>query len=509
MPPANNIPGTSMLSTRRPGNPAQEATELFECYLPEQAERLQRRLNGSAWQRLLRSGAVAAARQARAETPAEPAPDRLAADHLIARNEAAARARIAAGERDRESLLAILARWNDSGAADVPLPGLSFLGLCLTWACNAVPKCRYCNQQPTARRMRLAHWKRVITRAAESGGRPYVYMTGGEPLLWRERLYGPDGLIRHATARGCPANINTNAFLLTPHVAIQLVASGLAKLHVSLDSADPAVHDRLAGAPGCWQRALAGIENIQIARELLGVDRPVVHVNCVLTRENARGWPELVRLILHVKKQRSAGHQGSRRGDPVFRELGAHLIPVGGPQNAALRLAADEIRRFHQETWERAAAVWDEYQEETGVPPGERVAFNDWAFFASAWRRVAHRGTLAEYAAACVAGEYARLALGPRCHIVPTQAFVLPDGSQYWCGAHYVSRPEPVGNVLESDLVGNIRRSLPQVAGFPGPRCRNCATATLFLNQGIEKTLGAKVEAWIKEAESEAGPSPG
>lgn len=480
----------------------------FENYLPEQAERLRRRLQGAPWQRLLRSGAVEAARQARVETPPEPGPDRLAVGHLVARNEEAVRRRIAAGERDREVLVALLARWDGTEASPADLPGLSFLGLCLTWACNAVPKCRYCNQRPTPRRMRLADWKRVIAQAAESGAKPYVYMTGGEPLLWRERLYGPDGLIRFAAAHGCPANVNTNAFLLTPYVALQLVSSGLAKLHLSLDSADPQVHDRLNGKPGRWQQAIAGIENIQIARELLGVDRPVVHLNCVLTRENAWGWPDLVHFIVHRKKQRSAGYAGKWRGDPVFREMGAHLIPVGGAENVALRLSAEEVKRFYEETWNQAAAVWDAYQDEIGVPDGERVAFNDWAFFASAWRRVKHQGTLEEYAQACEAGEYACLALGPRCHIVPTQAFVLPDGSQYWCGAHYIGRPEPVGNVLEGDLMDNIRRSLGQVATFPGPYCRNCATATLFLNQTIENNLGQKVEAWIQEAEGSGERPP-
>lgn len=467
-----------------------------DTFLPEQAARLERRLASPQWQRLIRSGAVEQARERRMPTPPDPAPDRLASDHLVARNEAAVRARIAAGETDRDALIAGLARW---AGPDAALPGLSFLGLCLTWACNARPRCLYCNQQPTARRMRLEDWKRVITEAAASGSKPYVYMTGGEPLLWGDRLYGPDGLIRHAAALGCPANVNTNGFLLTPHAALHLVASGLAKLHISLDSADPAVHDRLAGEEGRWAQALAGIENLLIARALLGGTRPIVHLNCVLTRVNAWGFPELVRLVAHRKPQRAPGYEGGRRGDPFFRDLGVHLVPVGGGQNAGLRLTAEEVVRFYEETWPAAAAVWDAYEEETGVPADQRVAFNDWAFFASAYRRVRHRGTLAEYAAAAATGDYARLALGPRCHIVPTQAFLLPDGSQYWCGAHYVARPAAVGSVLDGSVLENIRRALPQVAHLPGPYCRNCATATLFLNQTIEEALAGKVEGWLAE----------
>ncbi|MDH7571152.1 MAG: radical SAM protein, partial [Armatimonadota bacterium] len=382
----------------------------FDAYLPEQAERLRRRLDSPEWQEALRSGAVDAARASLLATPAEPSPDKLVLEYLVARNEAAVRAQISAGSRDREALLSRLADWSAAAGADTraagTLPGLSFLGLCLTWECNASPKCVYCNQQRTAEKMGLDDWRRVIREAAGSGCRPYVYFTGGEPLLLGERLHGPDGLIRYAASLGCPANVNTNALLLTPRVALSLVSSGLAKLHVSLDSADPAVHDRLARKPGHWYRVMAGLENLQIARELLQVDRPLVHLNCVLTRENAWGYPHLVRLITRRKKQRSAGYTGKQRGDPLFREMGAHLIPVGGPQNVGLRLSPAEVCRFYEETWEKAAAEWDVYQTERGVPEDERVAFNDWAFFASAWRRVKHRGTLEEYALACADGEY-------------------------------------------------------------------------------------------------------
>ena len=211
---------------------------------------------------------------------------------------------------------------------------------------------------------------------------------------------------------------------------------------------------------------IAGLENLQIARELLGSDRPLVHLNCVLTRENAWGFPELIRLILQMKKQRTAGYTGGRRGDPHFRDLGVHLVPVGGPQNAGLRLTADEVRRFYEETWPRAAAVWEEYEVASGVPVEERVPFNDWAFFASAWRRVRHQGSLEDYA------RHAKRATTPGWPWV--LAATSPQPRRLCSGrqpapvrAHYISRPAPVGNVLEASLMENIRRSLAQVAGFP------------------------------------------
>lgn len=470
----------------------------FEQYLPERSRALRERFLSSEWQAALTSGAVRQALASMRHPPPDPSPDAAVVGYLCSLNENAVRAKIAAGERDRELLLNELGRW--PSPYDANPCRFTFLGLCLTYSCNLQPRCRYCNQRPTSELLSDNDWRRVIEQAASGDGGPYVYLTGGEPLLFGQRLYGPGGLITFATQLGSPVNVNTNAVLIDPETAVLLVASGLSRIHISLDSADPQIHDDMSGAPGRFAVVVRAITDLQIARELLGANHPIIHINCVMTRRNAQGFPALLDMLLRMKRVRTPGARGPYRADPHLRDLGVHLIPVGGAENIGRRLSAHEVITFYQETWHKAAEVWERYQSEIGVPSDERVDFDNWAFFTSAYKRVRHAGSLAEYARACEAGEYGRLALSGRCRIVPSQAFILPDGSQYWCGAHSVARPTPVGNVLESGLVANIAHSIGDLNHLPGSHCRNCATATLYLNQAIEQALSARISAWIEEA---------
>ena len=82
--------------------------------------------------------------------------------------------------------------------------------------------------------------------------------------------------------------------------------------------------------------------------------------------------------------------------------------------------------------------------------------------------------------------------------MAPTQAFVLPDGSQHWCGAHAIRRPAPLGNVLESGLRENIRSAVSGFSAYPNEWCTGCAGATCAINQAAERNLVARVREWAQ-----------
>jgi len=435
-----------------------------------------------------------------------PDPSGMLKDALLGLNAERVRARIAAGERDVESLAWDLGQWPERWEG--PPPPLSFVGIYLTLACNARPKCVYCNQRPVDGALPISAWRALVQELiATEGPKPYFSYTGGEPLICGEELYGPDGLIRLAAEAGAPSNVNTNALGLTPEAALALVHSGTARLHISLDSPSPEVQDRLAGAPGRFEQYVEGIQNLQIAREVLGTDHPVVHINCVLTTENLFGYPDLVRFLLERKRVRTPGVEGAWRADPHYRDLGIHLIPVGGSENSAIRPSADQWERFLTETWEQAAGVWNEYQEARGIPEDQRIGYDDYAFFASFYKRVKYAGTLRDYAEAAAQGTQSTLGLGRRCLVVPTQAFFLPDGAQHWCGGHAVTRPEPMGRREEGTVAANIERALARLGQLPGDACRGCPVATIFINQGTEAALREQVGKWIGEAEAPLLPT--
>jgi MoaA/NifB/PqqE/SkfB family radical SAM enzyme len=417
----------------------------------------------------------------------------LPVTQLRACNEATVRRMIAAGERDAERLLAALGTWPREWPEGLPVR-LSFLGVCLTFACDMQPRCIYCNQRPVCETMGIEDWKALVRGLAPvEGDGPYLYITGGEPLLLGEDLWGHEGLIHTATESRAACNINTNALLLTPEASEGLVRAGLGRVHISLDTHRPEVQDAIYQQTGRWEQVVQGIRNLQAAKSALGVSHPLVHINCVLTRLNAFDLPEFLAFLLDMKPLVDEG---------LSPDFDFHLIPVGGEANRDLRLSAAEYERFFTETWEAADVVWQRYQADRGVPEDKRGKLHEKLPFCSPYHRVQHRGSLAEWAACAGEGRPASLSLTPRCYVAPTQSFVLPDGSQFWCGGHSVSRPEPVGNVLEHSVQDNIRAAMPQLAALPAPHCRNCPGATQAINQIVENSLRDLIAEWVAEADA-------
>ena len=226
----------------------------LSAYSPPHRAELETLLAADDWQEAIASGVVDAVRRERLE----PGRTRPFVDStvlpLLARNRARAQDMVSSGVTDEDTLLDALADWSASGGpVDAPI---SFLGLNLTADCNLQPRCAYCNQPRVPSGVDLEGWKEIVRQATTppDGQGPYIYITGGEPLTLGEAIWGDDGLVRYATARGAGVNVNTNATLITPRVALALVRAGTLRLHISLDTNDPDLHDVLRGGPGLPER---------------------------------------------------------------------------------------------------------------------------------------------------------------------------------------------------------------------------------------------------------------
>lgn len=451
-------------------------------------ERLNELVRSPEWQAILARPDVL--RRWKAETraaPAAPAQQAKANQYLIERNSDRVKQLLAEGVTDEGALVAALSDWKAALAGDERFP-IVFLGLVVTLDCFFLPRCLYCNQTWLPRRLTLDDWKTLLREAADPTP-PYVYVTGGEPLQLGAEIWGDDGLAAFAVKLGAAVNVNTNAVLITPHVALQLVKVGLAKLHVSLDSIDPETQGQLFQGRNRLDSVLKGIYNVQVAREALGANHPQIHINCVLTARNMFQFPNLLRHLLAIRQIRAAGYEGSFKKDPLAGDFAFHLIPVGGSENALLRPTAQEWKRFYSETWGEAEQVWRDYQAAIGVPEKERAALARSFPFASPFLRADHGMSLDEYCERAAEGNYWQGALVDRCYVAPTQAFVLPDGSQHWCGAHAIRRPPPLGNVLEATLRDNIRRNIGRLRDYPNAICSGCAGATCVINQTAARNL--------------------
>ncbi len=138
----------------------------------------------------------------------------------------------------------------------------TFMTLAPTFRCQL--RCVHCYAEGRAREdhneLTTSEIKSVCDQAKELG-LLQVTFSGGEPLL-REDL--PE-LVRHAHDIGLLTRISTNGWLLEPEVVARLKEAGLTQCGVSIDSADPEVHDGLRGVPGAYQKAVEGIRNLRDA----------------------------------------------------------------------------------------------------------------------------------------------------------------------------------------------------------------------------------------------------
>ncbi len=116
--------------------------------------------------------------------------------------------------------------------------------------------------------------KSVIDQALDLGVCTMVF-TGGEPMV-RQDL--PE-LIAHTDKTRAAVMIFTSGVLLTERNAKQLAEAGLASLNVSIDSLDPAEHDRLRRMPGAFKRAMDGARRARDHGILTGISTYATHEN--------------------------------------------------------------------------------------------------------------------------------------------------------------------------------------------------------------------------------------
>jgi len=176
-----------------------------------------------------------------------------------------------------------------------PLAGPVLGTLVVTYRCNY--RCVFCGLPQRAERRAGEGWKEFdtagllgVVRGFAAAGTAGVGITGGEPFL-RPDL--PD-ILREVRARGMVAHVNTNGHFLAGARLDGVLAADPDSINVSLDAADPAVHDRLRGVPGSHARILEGVGRLLAIRGK--ARRPRVAITSVFHRDNLDGAEALARL---------------------------------------------------------------------------------------------------------------------------------------------------------------------------------------------------------------------
>ncbi|MFO1372682.1 MAG: radical SAM protein [Candidatus Competibacteraceae bacterium] len=158
-----------------------------------------------------------------------------------------------------------------------------YVKLKLVWDCNL--RCGMCLhwRERSDPPLPTTAWSALIDELAQLGCRK-LHLSGGEPTLNRALAL----LIARATEQGIRVTMTTNAVTLTPKCAVRLVAAGLRRANVSLDSPDPVIHDQQRGVAGSWRKAVAGFRALH---DCLPPGR--LRINTVVTALNYATLAEL------------------------------------------------------------------------------------------------------------------------------------------------------------------------------------------------------------------------
>jgi len=156
------------------------------------------------------------------------------------------------------------------------------MDLALTYRCNlACSKC-YVGDRKVGRELGTAEWVKIF-EALWKAGVPQVVFTGGEPTL-RDDIVELVG-----EADEFVTGLVTNGTRLAG-LAERLRDASLDYAQVTIESFDPAIHDRITCTEGSHAETLAGI------RKALDLGMQVV-TNTTLTKANAASFVETIRRL--------------------------------------------------------------------------------------------------------------------------------------------------------------------------------------------------------------------
>ncbi len=136
--------------------------------------------------------------------------------------------------------------------------GLRLVEISLTDRCQC--RCGHCfamTDHPLSEKEELstAEVKGLLNNLAKLGVLE-VCFSGGEPLLRRDILK----LVAHGHRKYLVTRLITNGILLNERMVLELKRAGLNWCSVSIDHPAPEGHDAFRRYPGCFDKALAGLE---------------------------------------------------------------------------------------------------------------------------------------------------------------------------------------------------------------------------------------------------------
>lgn len=214
----------------------------------------------------------------------------------------------------------------------------------VTGACNL--RCIHCHAvsgEPDPHELTTDEGKRLIDQIAEMSEFRTLIYTGGEPLI-RKDIFE---LLRHSQSAGLVNIIATNGTLIDEEVAWKLKEHGVACNAISLDAADPGVHNLIRNRPDAFDLAVRGMEATRKAGIMLQVNTTAMEYNIphlpglIDFAESHNAGIMLMYQLVAVGRgekiksatlKKSANRQLSELISEMQKKVKTIIEPVAGPQ---------------------------------------------------------------------------------------------------------------------------------------------------------------------------------
>jgi radical SAM protein with 4Fe4S-binding SPASM domain len=127
-------------------------------------------------------------------------------------------------------------------------------------------------------------FKKIIDEVATESPETDVWLAlMGEPLIMGDKFIE---MVRYAKNRGIRnVHLNTNACLLTPHLAGELIACGIDEIIVGMDAFTEPTYKRIR-VNGDFEQTVANIEFLLDRRDASGSSKPKVIMQFIVMEEN-------------------------------------------------------------------------------------------------------------------------------------------------------------------------------------------------------------------------------
>lgn len=177
---------------------------------------------------------------------------------------------------------------------------------------------------------------KTLKKLFKSNSVKHVTFTGGEPLLY-ERL---DELVLFCRMKGASVSIITNGNAGNPQLFADLIQVGVKLFELPLHAPSAAIHDRMTGIIGSWEKSLSTIRNIT---NLGGYIVPVI----VITKYNFDKIDGVLEYLNNLGLSRVMINRYNIGGVGIHNH--EKILPTLAELNESFRQAAQTAKRLNMQ----------------------------------------------------------------------------------------------------------------------------------------------------------------